>query len=162
MVEQGKAEALKNIRFFNGLTDQELDEVFKICGEASFSEGQICQVEGQAASHIHFILNGKVGSVNRIPNSIPPGSELILEEFREGDIFGWSSLIQGTSSWPAIRALTAVSTMYVKADDLLNLCEQNSRIGYITMRNLFSLIASRLRRYRMSMLNTMVAIKGEW
>jgi CRP-like cAMP-binding protein len=162
MVVQDKAEALKVIRLFDGLTDQELDEVAKICGETSFSEGQLCQVEGQAASGIHVILKGKVGSVNRIPNTIPTGSELILEEFREGDMFGWSSLIKGTASWPSIRALGPVSTLYIKCEDLLDLCENNSRIGYITMRNLASFIASRLRRYRMSMLNTIVAVKGEW
>jgi CRP-like cAMP-binding protein len=162
MVVKNKANALKAIRFFDGLTDQELDEVAKICGETFFSEGQLCQVEGQEASGIHLILKGNVGSVSRIPNTIPSGSELILEEFREGDMFGWSSLIKGTASWPAIKALGPVSTLYVKADDLLNLCEKDSRIGYVTMRNLASLIASRLRRYRMSMLNTIVSVKGEW
>jgi CRP-like cAMP-binding protein len=162
MIAQDKANALKAMRFFDCLTDQELDEVAKICGETSFSEGQICQVEGQAVSRIHLILKGKVGSVNLIPNAIPAGSELILEEFREGDMFGWSSLIRGTTSWPAIRALGPVNTLYIESNDLLNLCEQNSRIGYVTMRNLVSLVASRLRRYRMSMLNTVVAVKGEW
>ena len=132
MVVQGKADAIKTIRFFDGLTDRELDEVAKICGETSFSEGQICQVEGQAVSRIHLILKGKVGSVNRIPNATLPGSEMILEEFREGDIFGWSSLIRGTASWPAIRALGPVSTLYIKADDLLNLCEQNSRLAILS------------------------------
>ena len=162
MVVQDKANALKAIRFFDGLTDHELDELAKICTETNFSDEQVCQVEGQAASGIHLIIKGKVGSVNRIPNTIPPGSEMILEEFREGDMFGWSSLIKSTASWPAIRALGPVSTLYVKADDLLNLCEKDSRIGYVTMRNLASLIASRLRKYRMSMLNTIVAVKGEW
>lgn len=162
MVRQKKADAIKTMRFFDGLIGQELDKVAKICGETSFSEGQVCQAEGQAPSRIHLILKGKVGSVSRIPNAITPGSEMIMEEFLAGDMFGWSSLIKNTASWPAIRALEPVSTLYVEADDLLNLCEQNSRIGYVTMRNLSSLIASRIRRYRVSMLNAIVAIKGEW
>jgi CRP-like cAMP-binding protein len=162
MAEQGKADSIKTMRFFDGLTDEELSEVAKICVETAFSEGHICQAEGQAASGIHLIVKGKAGSVTRIPNATVPGSEMILEEFRKGDLFGWSSLTKGTSSWPAIRALEPVSTLYIKAGDLLNLCEHNSRIGYITMRNLSSLIASRLRRNRMSMLNAIVAIKGEW
>jgi CRP-like cAMP-binding protein len=162
MVAQDKIEAIKTIGLFDGLTDQELDEVTKICGETSFSEGQICQAEGQAAARIHLILKGKVGSVNPIRNALPPGSEMILEVFRAGDIFGWSSLIKGTTSWPAIRALEPVTALYIEARDLLNLCDQNDRIGNIIMRNLASIIASRLRRYRMSMLNTIVAIKGEW
>ena len=162
MVVQDKVEAIKSIGLFAGLTDQELDDVAKNCGEASFSEGQICQAEGQAASRIHLILKGRVGSINPISNAIPAGSEMILELFRAGDIFGWSSLIKGTSSWPAIRALEPVTALYIEASDLLNLCERSRGISYIIMRNLSSIIASRLRRYRMSMLNAMVAIKGEW
>jgi CRP-like cAMP-binding protein len=85
-----------------------------------------------------------------------------VEVFQEGDVFGWSSLIKGTTSWPALRALEPVGALYVNAEDLLNLCERNSRIGHIIMRNLSSLIASRLKRNRMSMLNAIAAIKGEW
>jgi len=162
MIAQDKVDAIKATPFFDGLTDQELVEVSKICGETSFSEGQICQGEGQAASRIHLILKGKVGSVNPIRNALPPGSEMILEVLRANDIFGWSSLIKGTTSWPAIRALEPVTALYIEAMDLLNIWEKNSRIGYVMMRNLSSIIASRLRRYRMSMLNAVVAIKGEW
>jgi CRP-like cAMP-binding protein len=144
------------------LTDQELDEVAKICDETSFSEGQICQAEGQAPNRVHLILKGKVGSVARIPNINSPASEIIVEVFQEGDVFGWSSLIKGTTSWPALRALEPVGALYVNAEDLLNLCERNSRIGHIIMRNLSSLIALRLKRNRMSMLNAIAAIKGEW
>ena len=162
MVTQDKVDAIKTIRFFDGLNDQELIELANFCSETSFSEGQICQAEGQAASRIHLILKGRVGSVNPIRNALPPASEMILEVLSAGDIFGWSSLIKGTTSWPAIRALEPVSALYIEARDLLNLCEQNKGIGYIIMRNLSSIIASRLRRYRMSMLNAIVAIKGEW
>lgn len=162
MVAQDRVDAIKTIRLFNGLTDQELNEIAEICGEDSFSEGQICQAEGEAVSRIHLILKGRLGSVNPIRNTFPPGCEMILEVFRAGDIFGWSSLVRGTTSWPAIRALEPVTTLYIEASDLSNLCEQNSRIGYVIMSNLSSVIASRLRRYRMSMLNAVAEIKGEW
>ncbi len=162
MAAQVIVDAIKDTPFFYGLTDQELTEAAQICRETSFSEGQVCQSEGQAASRIHLILKGRVGSVNPIRNALPPGSEMVLEVFRAGDIFGWSSLIKGTTSWPAIRALEPVAALYIEANDLLNLCEQNSHVGFVVMRNLSSIIASRLRRYRMSMLNAIVAIKGEW
>jgi CRP-like cAMP-binding protein len=162
MIGQPKADAIKTIHLFRGLTDQELDEVAKICHGTHFSEGQICQDEGQATNRVHLIVNGKVGSVSRIPNITSSSSEIVLEVLHEGDVFGWSSLIKGTPSWPALRALAPLDALYVNTDDLLNLCERNNGIGYIIMRNLSSLIASRLRRNRMSMLNTIVAMKGEW
>lgn len=162
MVTQGKVDSVKTIGLFYGLPDPELDEVAKICCETSFSEGQICQTEGEATNRVHLILKGKVGSVNPIRNTLPPGSELILEIFRAGDIFGWSSLIKNSTSWPAIRALEPVTALYIESKDLLELCERKTSIGYVVMNNLSSIIAQRLRRYRMSMLNAIVQIKGEW
>jgi CRP-like cAMP-binding protein len=161
MIVQNKTEAIKAIRFFRGLTDEELDQIANLCGETSFAEGEICQTEGLASNRVNLILKGRVGTVIRIPNITSIGSEIILDVLRENDMFGWSSLIKGTP-WSTLKTLEPVEVMYINAEDLLDLCERNSRIGYIVMRNLSSLIASRLRRNRMSMLNAIVAIKGEW
>ncbi len=161
MVVINKTEAIKGIRFFRGLNDAELDEVAKLCAETSFVEDEIVQTEGQTSNRVNLILKGRVGTLVRIPNVTGTGNEIILDELREGDMFGWSSLIKGTP-WSTLKALSPVSVMYINADDLLDLCERNSRIGFVIMRNLSALIASRLRRNRMSMLNAIVAIKGEW
>jgi hypothetical protein len=43
---------------------------------------------------------------------------------------------------------------------LISLCERDTQIGYILMKNLSILIAVRLKRNRISTLNAIVAIKG--
>lgn len=161
MEAQGKNEAIKKIHFFNGLTDGEMGQIAQICGTCSFAVGELCQVEGQSTNKIHLIVKGRVGAVRHIPNVSYCSSEIILDTLHDGDVFGWSALIKGTP-WSTLRVLDATEVLYLDANDLLNLCELYNHIGYILMKNLSALIASRLRRNRMSILNAIVAIRGEW
>jgi CRP-like cAMP-binding protein len=161
MVVENRIETIRRIGFFQGLKESEITQVTDICKERSYKVGELCQMEGQPSNQVHFILSGRVGTVIHIPNVTYISSEIILDTLHNGDAFGWSSLIQGTP-WSTLRVLEPTNVLYVTSSDLISLCEKNSRIGYILMRNLSSLIASRLRRNRMSILNAIVAIRGEW
>jgi len=151
-VVQNKSEALKKIRFFNGLDDADLGLLAKYCNDRSYGVGELCQIEGQQSSRIHFMLTGKVGAVAYIPNITFARSEIILDTLTVGEIFGWSSLIKGVP-WSTLRVLEETSVLYIDAEDLINICESNYRIGYTLMKNLSMLIASRLKRNRISILN---------
>ncbi|MCR4393445.1 MAG: cyclic nucleotide-binding domain-containing protein, partial [Dehalococcoidales bacterium] len=110
-------------------------------------------------NRVNMILKGRVGAVVRIPNVTYLSSEIILDTLHEGDVFGWSCLIQDRP-WSTLRVIDPTEVLTVDGSALLNLFEENPRIGYIVMRHLAGLIASRLRRNRMSMLNAIVAIRG--
>jgi CRP/FNR family cyclic AMP-dependent transcriptional regulator len=159
MVIQINNEVMKKITFLRGLNETELAQVADLAQEHSFSIGEIAQVEGQSANKVFFILEGRVGAVLRIPNITYCSSEIILDTLREGDVFGWSSLMRGTP-WSTLKVLEPTKVMTVDSEALIDLCENNPRIGYVLMKNLASVIASRLRRNRMSTLNALVAIKG--
>lgn len=161
MVVQNKSEAVKKIHFFKGLSDPELTQIADLCEEHTYAAGELCQVEGQSSNKIHLIVKGRVGAVRHIPNVTYCSSEIILDTLHDGDVFGWSSLIKGTP-WSTLRVLDPTEVLSLDTNDLLNLCEGNNHVGYILMKNLSALIASRLRRNRMSILNAIVAIRGEW
>jgi CRP/FNR family cyclic AMP-dependent transcriptional regulator len=161
MALQHKYEDLKIIGLFQGLDDAEIKQVANLCEERSFGAGELCQTEGQPSSQLRLITQGRVGTVVRIPSVTYMGNELILDTLCPGDAFGWSALIKGTP-WSTLRALEPTNVMCIDADDFLKLCETNNHIGFILMRNLVSLVASRLKRNRMSILNTIVAMRSEW
>lgn len=142
------------------MDEGELAQIALICGEQTYGIGELCQKEGQPSSRVNFILEGRAGTVIRIPNVTYCSSEIILDTLHDGDMFGWSALIKGTP-WSTLRVLEPTRILYIEAEDLVNLCEKNNHLGYILMKNLASLIASRLRRNRMSTLNAIIAIKGE-
>jgi CRP-like cAMP-binding protein len=159
MVIQINNEVMRKIPFLRGLDESELSQVADLCEERTYSIGEICQVEGQSANKVFFIIEGRVGAVLRIPNITYCSSEIILDTLREGDVFGWSSLMRGTP-WSTLKVIEPTKVMEVSAEKLLDLCDTHPRIGYVIMKNLASVIASRLRRNRMSTLNALVAIKG--
>jgi CRP/FNR family cyclic AMP-dependent transcriptional regulator len=161
MVVQSRSQAVKRINFFNGLTDSELEQVGDICEEHSFNAGELCQVEGQTTNKINFIIKGRVGAVRTTTNLKYCNNEIVLDVLHDGDVFGWSTLIKGTP-WSTLRVIDATDVLTADTGKLLNLCETNNHIGYTLMKNLSALIASRLRQNRISILNAIVGMRGEW
>jgi CRP/FNR family transcriptional regulator, cyclic AMP receptor protein len=155
-----KGEEMKVVQLFRGMSESEITEVAELCNEKRYEIGEFTQKEGENSSEVHFILRGRVGTVVRIPNINYTSSEIMLDTLTVGDCFGWSALIKGTP-WSTLKAIEPTTVMYAKAEDLIKLCEKNNHLGFLLMKNLASLISSRLRRNRMSTLNALVAIKGE-
>jgi CRP/FNR family cyclic AMP-dependent transcriptional regulator len=160
MVAQITSDIMKKFSFLRGLDDTELIKVATLCSEHHYATGEICQTEGQPTKHINLITKGRVGVIMHVPNITYCSSEIIMDTFHENEVFGWSALLQGTP-WSTLRVLEPTDVLFIQVDDILELCEANHHVGYIMMRNLASLVASRFRRNRMSILNAIVAIRGE-
>ena len=161
MVVATNTEALKTIHFFHGLDEEELRQVSDLCKRDTLRPGDLCQKEGSPTSRINFIIKGKMGVEFHLPSIAFGSKDIIMYTLNEGDVFGWSALIN-IDPWSSLRVLEPTDVFYIDSEELLNLCENNNHIGYVLMKNLATLIAARFRRTRMATLNTMVAIKGEW
>jgi CRP/FNR family cyclic AMP-dependent transcriptional regulator len=160
MVVANRTEAIKTIHFFQGLTDPELDRIAAMCKEQSLGVGETYLEDGKSDDQVHLILSGKIAAVVHIPNITYLKSEIILDVLHDGDVFGWSCLLKSPST-ATLRVLDPTKLLNLSAQDLLDLCEKEHHIGYTVMRNLSMLIASKLKRNRMSILNAIVAIRGE-
>jgi CRP-like cAMP-binding protein len=161
MLVLNKTEALKVVPFLSKLSGEELTRLGGLCHEGTFQPGELCQKVGEPPQKVNFIIKGKIGVEFHIPNIAYGSKDIVMYTLEKGEVFGWTALIQGVP-WSTLRAIEPTEVLSINADDLINLCESENHIGYIIMKGLASLIASRLRRTRMSMLNSMVAIKGEW
>jgi CRP-like cAMP-binding protein len=160
MLVENKTDAIKKIHFFRGLTDPELDQIAAMCKQQSLEAGEIYVKEGKPDNDFHLLLTGKMAAVVHIPNVISLKSEIILEVLHDGDVFGWSCLVSSPPT-ATLRVLDPTELLNVSAPDLLELCEKENHIGFIVMRNLSTLITYKLKRNRMSILNAIVAMKGE-
>jgi CRP-like cAMP-binding protein len=156
-----KTEGIKAIHFFRGLTDPELERIAALCKEQSLEKKESYLEEYKTDNIVHLILEGKIAAIVHIPNITHVKNEIVVDVLREGDVYGWPFLIK-TSPMSNLRVLEPVKLLNLNAQDLLDLCEADHNIGYIVMRNLSTLISSKLKRQRMSMLNAMVAIRGEY
>lgn len=160
MVVAAETEILKTIRFFNGLSEEELGLVAEICQNGTYAPGELCQKEGVPDCRISLIVTGQAGVEFHLNNVAFGNKEIVLYTLKEGDVFGWTSLIN-TAPWSSLRALEPIEVLYIDSEEFLRLCDTNTHIGYVLMKNLASLIASRFKRQRMATLNTLVSIKGE-
>jgi CRP-like cAMP-binding protein len=153
-----KPQTLGNIHFLRGLSDEEMCKISALCKEATLEVGELCQKEGEPVKRVNFVIKGKIGVEFHIPGIAQDTKDIILYTLDEGGVFGWSALIEGIP-WSTMRVLEPTTVWWVDAEALLNLCDTDTHIGYILMKNLSSLIASRLRRNRMATLNAIAAIR---
>jgi len=158
MVTMTKHQDLKSIYFLRGLTDEEIAKLEPLCKEEILEVGTLCQNEGVPVNRVNFIVKGKVGVEFHVPGIFQHGNDFILYTLDEGGVFGWSALIKDTP-WSSMRVIERTTVWWVDAQALLDLCEQNNHLGYVLMKNLCSLVATRLRRNRMATLNAIAAIR---
>jgi CRP/FNR family cyclic AMP-dependent transcriptional regulator len=160
VVTLNKNPHLRRFSLFQGLDSHELERVGRLCGSRSFAVGEICQSEGRVSDRVHFIVSGKIGALLQVPGDSPGAAQIVVDTLGPGDLFGWSALIKG-SAWSTLRVLERTEALYAEADELLALCQADHHLGFILMRNLAALAAQRLRLHRVSILKSIIAIKGD-
>jgi signal transduction histidine kinase len=138
-------ESLRKIDLFEGLTDEELIEVSKLCSEHCHESGELCVAEGDRVNCAHFVKRGKVVIEIQSPKSAE--DKTVIDTLEDGDLFAWSALVTSTLT-ASVRAVEPTEILDVNAVDLLALCEKRPRMGYIIMKNLTLIINSRLTKSR--------------
>ena len=140
------SQILKEFRLFNGLDDSELAKIAEFCHERNLRAGTICFMQGGDATEVHLCRSGKVDIILQLYE--PSGMEVKVHTIEEGEVFGWSSLMEPRNYTSSAKCAGMVEEVYIKGSDLLNLFEKNLHMGYVVMRNLSAIISSRLREDR--------------
>lgn len=154
-------QVLKEFGLFQGLDDSELTKIAELCNARTLDEGTLYFDQGKEAKEIHLCRSGKVDIVVRLRE--PWGIEVTVHKAGGGEVFGWSSLVEPYIYTASAKIVERTEDIYIKASDLSKLFEENTRIGYIFMRNLSAVISSRLTEYRQKLSVEIAAtIKKEW
>lgn len=160
MLTLSKSVAIKAIHLFQGIADPGLERIAALCKKQSLEVKESYLEDYKSDKIVHLILEGKIVAVVHIPN-LTVKNEIVMDVLRDGDVYGWPFLLKSTPMLN-LRVLEPTKLLNLNAQDLLDLCEADHHIGYFVMRNLSNLIASKLRRQRILMLNAIVAIKEEY
>jgi CRP/FNR family transcriptional regulator, cyclic AMP receptor protein len=140
---------LKTIPWFLDLSPQSLQLLTEIAEVHSFNTGIVIFSEGEKHPYLYIILEGKVQLESFVPGrgSLP---HLTAESL---DVIGWSSLTplvrQKTASAIAVEPTRLLA---FNANTLMDLCEKDCDLGFIIMKRLANIIASRLLNYRLHLL----------
>jgi len=142
--------ALQTLPWFQEIEPRHFDS---LCGIASLKEvnaGEELFREGDKEDYLYVVLEGRVAVEIFVPGH---GRQRIFTA-EPMDVVGWSSVTpvvrQRTAS---ARAVLPGRLILLDAPKLRQLCEEDHDLGYVVMRRLANVVASRLLVTRLQLLD---------
>ena len=134
---------LEKVDIFRGLSPRQLEALAQVSHEKKYRGGEAVFTERSSGAEVYIIKKGKVCielALKGKPNTAT------VQRLSVGQIFGELALVDKRN-----RSATAIcdgdcEIITIDRDKLDELSEQDSRLGYVVMKNLAQLLAERLRR----------------
>ena len=133
---------------FVDLNEEGLEQIAAIATKEIYEAGELICVEREQADRLFILCQGRVQVHIQLRSPLEQDGEMTIEEVEPGRIFGWSSLVRQRRFTASVRALEPVTVLAIKANDLSALFESNAYVGFVIMKQLAEVIASRLRHTR--------------
>lgn len=137
-------EILRRYPNFVGASDGHMKEIASISRVKEFEAGERLFREGNAATHLMFVISGEINIVYRLGD----GREVVADTLVAGDPLAWSALLEphrltasGVGSKPG-------AVLEIDAEGLRHLCDSNKEFGFVMMREIARMLRSRLSAMR--------------
>jgi CRP-like cAMP-binding protein len=133
-----KIEILSTLKYFEGLSDDELEPIQKYMVEKSVSKGEVFVVEDERSEYLYFLIEGMV----KVYKSLNNGKEQILHIAPPGEALNDTAAYDGGLNIGSMMALTPVTLYGLPKKYLFTVLEKNPKI-YL---NVLKALAYRTRR----------------
>lgn len=134
---------LGRTELFRGLSDRDLDRIKSVCKEKSLTKGDIFAAEGEPGHQMCII---KDGSMEIVVSRGDDNSIKTITHLGIGQLIGEMSLVDRGKRSATVKALqTPTTILVIDHQDLLDLCEMNTQIGYRVMKNMAADLSFKLR-----------------
>lgn len=144
-------EVLASSTLFKRLTEEELETIASLSHQEEYSEGELIFTEGTIASDLYIVSDGIIIMEMRL--MVYPGSvqKAMVEVLRNGDTFGYSSILGSSVYNLMATAMEPVRLIAVDGERLRSLLDDNPHIGYRVMIGLVELASSRVWGFKRAM-----------
>ncbi len=142
-------DTLKSNSFFSDFPEDHLDQLLSIAREVEYRAREEIFHEHEPAKDVFLISSGKAALVICEAGL---GCRQIME-VTEGDLIGWSPLLDRPRLSDTARTLTPVKVIAFDGSKLLQLCEDNPQFGYTFMRQTAKVLSERLNAVRWQLVN---------
>ncbi len=141
-----KKDFLARVDMFNGLSDDELSEVAALCSDGAYKAGQtILSVKG-VSDKVYLIRKGTVQIIANFEGEpADEAEEAVLITLGEGQSFGEMGLVDRGARSATVRAASDAEVYVINCDKFLALCNQDTHVGYLVMRNIAADLSFKLR-----------------
>lgn len=133
---------MKQVEIFQELTDTQLESISKISKQEAYAKGETICSQGSPGDRMYIISSGQVEIVIRDGKG-HTYSALFLGT---GQVVGEMALIdQGARSATVIAAEPETIVYSIPTAEFTQLCQEDTAIGYVMMRNLAMDLSFKLR-----------------
>ncbi len=146
---------LRQTAFSVGLTDEEIGVISLICHVRRYGKGDELFSEASHGSELFIICKGRVAVEVALPNRPDKRSER-LATAASGMIVGELALVDGSPRSARAYAMEDVEALEIRSDEIHQIMSAHPRIGYLVMKNLATVLASRLRNTNLWLRNELL------
>jgi len=136
---------IANVLFFKGLSDAEIDDLYRITSERTYQRNQIVFSDGEEGAGFFLVIEGRI-SVYKMS---PEGKEQILHILGPGEPLGQVAVFAG-ASFPANAQAIAVSRLlFFPRRAFVNLIRARPTLAL----NMLAILSNRLREFTVQIEN---------
>lgn len=134
---------LKQVDILNSLSESQLEKVAELCREQTRNADDIIFEENDKSSELYLIQDGLVEITLSVPE---PGEEKSIVTLGKGQIFGEMALVDEGPRSASARCIADGTKLWVaNRADFISLCEEDTSMGYLVMRNIAADLSFKLR-----------------
>jgi len=138
-------ERLRNSDLCKSLSDEEFEKMASIGEPFTRSSGEYLFMLGDVSDHLYVLVEGKVALCH--PMSFGDVmKDVTVESARPGQTLGWSTMVKPYRFTLSAAATETTRLVSFVRNDLLQLFENEPRIGYLVLTEISELLGFRLLR----------------
>ncbi len=142
--------AFKQIPWFSGLKEEHLKQIAEISHVRYFKSGERFFHEGDKQDYIYILTSGRVV----LDMFVPHHGKVRFSSVEAWDVFGWSSVTPSVHQRTAgAVAVLDGAALAIDAEKLRQICEADTSLGYLVMRRLAGVVATRLMQTRLQLID---------
>jgi CRP-like cAMP-binding protein len=142
-----KKEFLRKLDMFNGLSDEELSSVAALCTLVSYKAGDIILNKNDPTENFYLIRSGTVQIITNpsILEAKPDLANSVTVSLGQGQSFGEMGLVDQGARSATVQATSDIEVYAINCDQFLELCLEDTHLGFVVMRNIAADLSFKLR-----------------
>ena len=145
-------EELKNVRFFDNYSDEQLKIFIRLSSIKEFRVKEILFEQYDELSEMYVLLNGCLS----MGISLAKEKRIHLGTLEEGDLFSWSAAFSPFISTAWVIATCPTKVLAIDAGKLNLEFQKNCEFGFKTMSKIAQTISHRLSDTRFQLMNQLM------
>jgi len=135
--------------FLTNLSRRVQERILPLATPFKHAAGETIFREGDPSLHLYIVKTGHVALEVHVP---PKGNRTILT-VGHGDVFSWSALVEPRIETASARATEDCEILGIKGGALMDLCREDTEVGFEVYRALAHIITTRLNATRLQLLD---------